>query len=644
MRKTAFSTAIFGICSSALLLIGLSSLREPIPVLAQNRSSGTSARSADTLAYASDAEDFALRTDEGATTNDPFNGAWDTGPVPDDPLAARESASSAGSTDPASGYRYYYRFVPEDEDFVWIEDSDGWQPKTHYAGDSENIDLYDSPRDQLTDLPESATPSLEQQPLESAPYSFVDEYSPEEAARYEMAQENRSEESSSSQLEIAEDGYFPWYQKYYYLMGSQEHVGARPNLCRVEEEKTAEPTPAPATDLSGDATDGPGYSFDGRTWEPDYEADVAAAWLFAASRNLTGADEAAERQLADMSDEPAQEEADSLPDEAYEEWDVYSEMTDPAWEVMSDDEGLVPSEGNPKNQAEAEFAEEVMPSEEEGFSPDALDDSGEYESYDDAMEDDSYEDAMKDDESFTPQEPAAPEDDTTWTIVNPEPIVSSSADSDDSSPSTPLVFDTPWHGEPGENFFWVESDTVPETPATIDQSAESEDMDSSYDWNSGDWDGGSMWDVDIPGYRMSDEAPAVGDNRGGQLEDQHDLESTSDPAGESSQGEDFQGEGQEKTPAEAGSLPSDEAMDEPLPDAMYTGEYLEGSYQWEKPSLQENGLEMDVAEPVGSQAVPADDEGVSLERVLRGLAAATIGAFPRLALRDLSLEIPANIE
>ncbi|MBC7337396.1 MAG: hypothetical protein H5U01_14175, partial [Clostridia bacterium] len=201
---------------------------------------------------------------------------------------------------------------------------------------------------------------------------------------------------------------------------------------------------------------------------------------------------------------------------------------------------------NPKDQAEPESAEEMMPSEEEGFSPKALDDSGEYDSYDDAMEDDSYDDAMKDDESLTPEEPAAPEDDTTWTIVNPEPIVSSSADSDDGSPSTPLIFDTPWHGEPGENFFWVESDTVPESPATVDQSAESEYMDSSYDWNSGDWDAGSMWDVDMPGYRMSDEAPGVGDNRDGQ----GDLEDTSDPAGESSQGEAFQGEGQEETPAE----------------------------------------------------------------------------------------------
>jgi len=642
MRKTAFSTAVFGLCSSALLLIGLSSLRGPLPVLAQNRASETSAPSTGMLADGSGSEATTLSSDGGATTNDPFNGAWDTGPVPDDPLAAQESASSAASADPTSGYRYYYRFVPEEEDFVWVEDSDDGQEKNDYAAETEISDFDDSLSGNSDESLASTLPPDVKEPSETIQYSFVDEYSPEEAARYEMAQENRSEESSSGDLELAEDGYFPWYQKYYYLMGNQEHVGSRPNYCRIEDEKTTEPTPAPATADSGDAASGPGYSFDGRTWEPDYEADVAAAWLFAASRHLTGADEAAERQLADMSDNPAQEEADSLPDEAYEEWDAYSEMTDPAWEVMSDDEGLVPSEGNPKNQAEAEFAEEVMPSEEEGFSPDALDDSGEYESYDDAMEDDSYEDAMKDDESFTPDEPAAPEDDTTWTIVNPEPIVSSSADSDDSSPSTPLIFDTPWHGEPGENFFWVESDTVPETPATIDQSAESEDMDSSYDWNSGDWDGGSMWDVDIPGYRMSDETPAVGDNRDGQFQD--DLESTSDPAGESSQGEDFQGEGQEKTPAEAGSLPSDEAMDEPLPDATYTGEYLEGAYEWEEPADQEHGSEMDVAEPVGANAAPAENEGVSLGRVLRGLAAATLGTLPRLALRDFSLEIPTNIK
>ncbi|WP_347243317.1 hypothetical protein [Thermogutta sp.] len=635
MRKTAFSTAVFGLCSSALLLIGLSSLREPLPVLAQNRSSETSVPATETLSYESEWEESVLASHQDVAANDPFNGAWDTGPVPDDALAAQESASSAPSIDPTSGYRYYYRFTPDHKDFVRIEDSDGWREKHNDPDKAEFASSDDSLSGNPDKPAEPTLPSDAKQGSETLQYSFVDEYSSEEAARYEMAQENRSQASYSGTLELAEDGYFPWYEKYYYLMSSQEHVGTRPNQCRVNEEKTAEPTPAPATADSGDATSGPGYSFDGRTWEPDYEADVAAAWLFAASRNLTAGGEAAERQLAEMSNSRSLEEMDSLPDEAYEEWDVYSETTDPDWEVMSDDEGLMPSENNPQRHAEVESSENGMPGEEGGFSPDAMDDAGEYDSYDEAMEDDA---------PNVPEEPAAPEDETTWTIVNPEPIVSSSAESDRGYSSTSLIFDTPWHGEPGENFLWVESESAPDSPAAVDQSAESDDMDSSYGWNSDDWDSGSLWDMDVPGYRTSDEARAVGENRDVQIEDQNNLEGTSDPAGESSEGGDFRGEEQEETPAEAGSIPWDEAIDEPLPDATYTGDYLEGSYEWEEPTVQENGREMDVAAPVGASAVPAENEGVSLGRVLRGLAAATLGVLPRLTLRDFSLGIPTNMQ
>jgi len=151
-----------------------------------------------------------------------------------------------------------------------------------------------------------------------------------------------------------------------------------------------------------------------------------------------------------------------------------------------------------------------------------------------------------------------------WIIVNHEPIVGASPD-DDASRSITMLIDTPWHGEPGENFVWMETSDVtdsgpdllvPKSRTESDASllnGDGEDQfewvdpydDRYYDygdssrektdepsmgqehessapitgWNT-DWDengfaeedSGEAWDYDRPGYSPSEMAPAIGDS------------------------------------------------------------------------------------------------------------------------------------
>lgn len=516
MRKTFFPSALFGLCSTSLLLLGLSSLRTDPGLFAQSQNSvhpsQSSRLSADEVRLTPDQPDWSsngtLYRDEYASADSEADmGAWDTGPVPGDPFVNDPKGGYANSQD-SSVYRYYYRFIAED---AWSEDLSTAMDADDSADDSDESWVW------LDDEPEDSDHSLS-----GSEYSFIDEYSSEEAARYEMAQEGDWQNDSV----LAEtDDYSPWYEKYYYFIDPQSEVG-RPNsrcsvVSSVEEPADQAENDAFMTVAELEALVRREYaeSF----YQPDYEADVAAAWLLAA----IGEDEhelaflpAGPDKIAIFDLSSKDDEAES---EAYEDWDIFEDD-------VAIDFGL-------EDETDIEIPDNTMANGAENADPET------------ASEDwpanlDSASGSREDNESYE-----------AWIIVNHDPLVGNSGDEESVSP--PHLTDTPWHGEPGEDFSWPEVSDVDESDPVLlnpsDESAvESGLMDGSgedefawidpyddryYDnpfdepanesgaaveedfqepmtsWTEDDpsqanW--GEAWDYECPGYSPSETAPPVG--------------------------------------------------------------------------------------------------------------------------------------
>jgi len=518
MRKTFFPSALFGLCSTSLLLFGLSSLRTDPRLFAQVQHPAHPAHSnaaTSDIVLVSDHGDWAnsdeltLADDEQNISNSDIDPrAWDTGPVPGDPLASDPKAGYTTPSEP-SGYRYYYRFIAED---AWSEGSSS----ADQSGDDSWLWLSDS-----SEPTEDAQAHLQ--------YGFIDEYSSEEAARYEMAQEASGQQDAS---ELAEsDGYFPWYEKYYYFLDTQAEVGRRYGRCAVSSSQSSlfgqsrSDRLITAGELDAILSADRAEAFS----HPDYEADVAAGWLFAAHREIDvdnlAVHGASSDLLADF--DGGADEADA---EAYEQWDA-----------LEDDESASFNEENPQS-----GLEETMDNASDSTS----------------FEGSSSESYLRDDSAVIPAEEG--EDYESWIIVNHEPIVGTSPD-DDATLSLAATTDTPWHGEPGENFVWLEESKgtesgpdllIPENQTESDASMMNGDGQDQFEWvdpyddryydygdSSGertdesgmgredessdpitgwnaDWDengfaekdSGEAWDYDRPGYRPSETAPAVGDS------------------------------------------------------------------------------------------------------------------------------------
>jgi len=419
MRKTFFPSALFGLCSTSLLLLGLSSLRTDPRIFAQSQNSVHSPQpsrlSADEVRLTPDQPDWSsdggLTFSENEYASADFGidmDAWDTGPAPGDPFAYDPKGGYLGSRD-SSTYRYYYRFIAED---AWSEDS----------STAMDADGSDEPWLWLDDEPEGPNHSMSQ-----TEYSFIDEYSSEEAARYEMAQEGDGQNDSV----LAEtDDYSPWYEKYYYFIDPQSEV-ARPNsrccvVSSVEESANQAEDNAVMTvaELEALVRREHAESF----YQPDYEADVAAGWLFGTrgedDHDLAflpaGPDEIAVFDLSNNDNDEAQ-------DEAYEDWNLFED------DVLSG------------------FSLE----DNADISDDTTDSSSENAGIETSSEDwqlnpDSASNSLEDNENYE-----------TWIIVNHDPLVGNSGDDENVSPPEPT--DTPWHGEPGEDFAWPEVSDVNES-------------------------------------------------------------------------------------------------------------------------------------------------------------------------------------
>ncbi len=512
MRRTFFPSALFGLCSTCLLLLGLSSLRSDPRLFAQsqhpNRHSPDLNESFGELWFAPDDSEGADRSDSPNLEEDlAFSQleidpeAWDTGPVAGDPSVNDPKAGYLTSGE-SSGYRYYYRFVAEDS---WSVDSASVDEE---AGD---------PWLWLSDLPQDAEDSAG-----PAEYGFIDEYSSEEAARYEMAQEGCWQDHETTLAETEAD--LPWDTESYELLEPQDNVAGRGGRCLILNRrivvaaKSVGETMITVAELEAEMEAERARAYH----QPDYEADVAAGWLFAANRNTDLESFAFNTSSTDEIDAFGlfEEQTD---DEAYE-----------AWEVLEDQgfDQLGPEEMNEWDEVD----DSLGPAVPETSSPELL---------------------PRDDSAAT--SPGNAEDRfESWIIVNHEPIVGTS--SDDGESSAP-IFDTPWHGEPGENFAWPElseHETL-SAPETADSQLEQQDdavdrgnddpfpwmdpaddryYDSSFGeeteegmfgedaeshepisnrdmpWDKGDalsGDLGEEWDLGQRGYHPSEMAPPIGD-------------------------------------------------------------------------------------------------------------------------------------
>ncbi len=424
MRRTFFPSALFGLCSTCLLLLGLSSLRSDPRLFAQSqhpdRYSPDSNDSFSEVWFTPDDFEEAYYGESPCVEDDwTFSwldidpDAWDTGAVPGDPSVNDPKAGYATSSEP-SGYRYYYRFVAEDP----------------WSGDSTAMDQEASePWLWLSDLPEDSGDLTG--PSE---YGFIDEYSSEEAARYEMAQEGcwRNDEMTLADT----DGDLPWYEESYELLQPQENVGGRGGRCLILNRRTlagegsvgAKMITVAELEAELQAERAQAYH------QPDYEADVAAGWLFAANRS---------EDLDDLAFNPSsdgeidafeffEEEIEEIDDEAYEQWEVLEEQ---------DVDAFSTEEINEWDEAD-DYLGTTVP------------------------ETPSAESEPRHDSAATSPEDAE-EPYESWIIVNHEPIVGIS--SGDSEPPA-SVGDTPWHGEPGENFVWpmLAEETDVASPAAED--------------------------------------------------------------------------------------------------------------------------------------------------------------------------------
>lgn len=395
MTKTFIPAALFGISSTALLTIGLSSLYTTGQLYAHYGDPATRSLLTSDTHY----EDLSARpmvaSEYGGWSPSveqaelPEDANWTAG---DDTESGKESSNSAGLMNndatncPAEineagqnrvrdialkSYCYYYRFVAQD---VWAENG-----------------CEQFPNDDTLAVAAEGT------------YNFVDEYSSEEAARYEMAQESRSAESldqfvAGTEEVAGTEASERWssYEKYYFYIDPEDYVGVKPSLESLQQELACQRS----DDSAGDGWR-PAQRFItvaeleeliqaelGESYrQPDYEADVAAAWLFAGKMDAATAVVHTEDAAADK----------TVENTAGDNWMPSTEATDASG--AEDRFSLSEAEASEENQ---------------------------------------------------------------WTIINPEPIVGtpwqSSAEASAQTANEPFVTDTPWHGEPGEEFSWPDDD------------------------------------------------------------------------------------------------------------------------------------------------------------------------------------------
>lgn len=515
MRKTFFPSALFGLCSTSLLLLGISSLRTDPRLFAQSGSSshrpqasfasqGKGQLDGDSPDRANPGTHFWSVVEEPYLELDNASSAWDTGTVPDDPSLNDPKSGYVSSPD-SLDYRYYYRFIAEDS---WSED-------TPHATKAEDEDWQ-----WLSNLSDKLANSAVM-----PEYSFIDEYSSEEAARYEMAQEG--DWRGEGRGLVNADGYFPWHEKYYYymLMDPQSEVGRPHSRCSVmtfdgESRKQAK---AVKTMTVAELESIVAAEHAKSLYQPDYEADVAAGWLFAANRESPWEELAtfsmASDEIAAFNTQDGYN--DEIEAEAYEDWEFFEDDVF----VESD----VAYGTNDVNDAEDGTSENADP----GVS---------------TMESSSYPDL-----GSTLLEGLEAESET-WVIVNHEPLVANSEHSEAVQPLT----DTPWHGEPGEGFVWAEPVEAEESNLILRQRDDEpqarsdfmEDHEDQFEWVdpyddryydsfegeteqvgagekdeslepitgwNGSWDDcdfspsefGEAWDYDRPGYTPSETAPPV---------------------------------------------------------------------------------------------------------------------------------------
>lgn len=615
MKKTVFPSALFGICSTALLLMGLTSLRTPYSVLAQGEVPHSVSLGDDAAAEFPNEGDLPSR---GGSEETPEQVTFKVGdkrgsaPVLEG-FSLELPGTSAEPVPAATAYRYYYRFVPQGGEFGTLARSESWAhaaiaPPQHVAS---------APHGTAVENLAGHRSVGSERPNDFAEYSysFVDEYSPEEAARYEMAQENRSDDAGSpGSLEIAEDGYFPWYQKYYYLMTPQAEVGRPVGRYELPEDRslpetTSQESPSPQSG-AGRAS-GPAWVFEGGHSGPDYEADVAAAWLFAASRQMPGAVQAAPADLAMTPPVGAETSSEALPDEAYEDWQALSDVG-----VEEFAEGSPDPAGGQSREMEEEWGPST-----DNRTRDGLDAYGDYEGsgtwgpWYEGME--FQEDAEQGENGAGARGVAAPVDNGeapamepnnqagTWSLVNPEPLVA--------HPPIPEAWqhgawlDTPLHGEPGEGFAWPQS----EDQSGISDEAERNigaipgpDPDAEAEAHNVLGVPESAWDLEKPGYRLGPSEPP--------LRQQMDRP-ISDSAGNL---------GAEEPPETSEVGESSEAT--------YEGDYVPGDYRWETVGtlIEEDAVELGIEPPVADSPPTEEAEGVSLYRLIRGLSEAAKAALP----------------
>lgn len=616
MTKTVFPSALFGICSTALLAMGLSSLRSPYSVLAEGNLPASPSWTEGAIHDRRPAEGgwVARRSPADSPSPMSFQAANDqkSGPTPGASSGGLVESLGETISSPTIGYRYYYRFVVESEEIATLGHSETWSTGAmSQSPETESLSAENAENAGRT-LADDRWVSPEATDSESYCYSFVDEYSSEEAARYEMAQEHRPQDNSAPSFEVAEDGYFPWYQKYYYLMTPQVEVGRPAGRC----EPPTDPSPANVSSRQSDFTQpeagkptGLGWTFYGGVPGPDYEADVAAAWLFAASRQMPTPTEPTADESAMSPTEAAQTPSDALPDEAYEDWEAFAITESEASEdegllsVTDDSAGVMEEWGEQDDLSTSAMKKgnEVYEDYERGSAWGPWYDGMELEFRDDGSPARGVSTPVGDGEASATQRG---DQAGNWSILNPEPLVAhpSVPEAEESS----LRLDTPLHGEPGEDFSWLEPVEQDAVQGMSDQNlsdpAET-DPQPSPGTDEMPADSESAWDLEKPGYRLGLSEPSAAPQMG-----QPGLQDAELPSG------DF--------PSHAPS-PDPPTVDE-FSEAIYEGDYAPAEYRWEMPSeaSSEDATEWEVQPWVGDEAPAEESGGVSLFRLIRGLSEA----------------------
>lgn len=623
MRKTVFPSALFGLCSTALLVMGLSSLRDSREVLARANLNETSSLSqavtgkmgplstghSHSWTRYEDALSFDLQTSENSTSDEVTDGSGD----------ARPTATYQ--------YHYYYRFIPRDDLF-------GEAPATLPATGATSAETAEIAKSMVE------TEGLESSNSAGYAFNFLDEYSAEEAARYEMAQESLQPESLPDETQVVLESYEPRYQKFYYLMSPREEVGRPGSGCQAETltltAKTASAEAVAHAPCPGQARPTHDLADEWR-WTPDYEADVAAAWLFAASRqDLLAPEDSSLLSMVDATDATGAANEGSPEDprveEAYEDWQVYEDLNAG---LMDAEEAGHNNDNLPEGRTDQEPGQNRDTAGQEAFfapMPDEMGWTAKGFSQGPALDSSSNREAP---ELLTPGDwdganPAehdlhdGEDNPATWSIVNPDPIVGQPEEADSLS-DTPL-WDTPWHGEPGEGFRWDDA-----SPSSRDTGVHTEIYLKGATLAESGLDMGAAWDLDRRGYRLSQPV----------ISEQGLADSPACPAESSASGAGHPSPlaGESSSEEILAGLRGDSAAEtDPAGDAshIYEGAYDRGQYRWEdSPELaQAPPQDMEIQAPVLDDLNPAASEaenledGVDLGRLLRGLAEAVRKSLP----------------